>query len=349
MFSSLPLGYNHHIFTTPHFINSMIHASQFRMTTCEYTCEEREIFEKTFESFAGCNIFTKFHYACTGSLAVEQAVKAAMIYSEKENPIIEKKSKSFHGITSFGNLLTGRTPATTFRFEGLPGEGVWPQFNTIEDLGKILKENSNVAGVIMEPIQSTNGDIYYDQKFFDGLRDLTTKYKVPLIFDEIQTGFGTTGKTWYFQYLGIVPDIVVFGKKSQVCGFMTTAKFGKIFETPAKMCITWDGDLADMIRSTYVIKAIKDEDLITNAENIGYLIANKLDDFKIKTRHKGLMIAFDLESKEKRDKFYLRLKKCGMLCNPTGERSIRLRPHLATTVSEATLGVKLIHEVYASL
>jgi len=350
MFSSLPLGYNHPVFHSYEFMESINHVAQVRMTNCEYTCDEREEFEKKFEAFAGMNHFTRFHYACTGALAVEHAVKAAIMYRNQKriskNPVVASHSKSFHGITSVGNFLTGRSEIVGPRFEDLIPDYGWPKFDTLEDLKRILETNENVCGILMEPVQSTNGDLYYDKEYFIGLRKLADEYDVPLIFDEIQTGFGTTGKVWYYQHIGVTPDILVFGKKSQVCGFMTTKKHSIIFLDPKRMCITWDGDLVDMVRCTHVMKAIEESKLLWNAENIGTLIKSELKKNGINARGIGLLIAFDLPSRSARDRFYKLLKNSGMLCNPTGERSIRLRPNLATTAPEATLGSKFISDIY---
>ena len=82
----------------------------------------------------------------------------------------------------------------------------------------------------MEPIQCTFGDYYFPKAFFTGVRELATKHDIPLIFDEIQVGFGGTGKLWYFEHLPIVPDILVFGKKTQLSGIAVQEKFSKIFE-----------------------------------------------------------------------------------------------------------------------
>lgn len=352
MFSSLPLGYNHPIFKDYDFMESISHVAQLRMTACEYTCAERETFEKKFKEFAGLKgHYTKFHYASTGALAVEHAIKAAIFYGNtkriRTTPVVVSHSKSFHGITSVGNFVTGRSDVVGPRLNDMISDYGWPKFDTLDDLRKIMTADENVCGILMEPIQSTNGDIYYSKEFFQGLRDIADEFDVPLIFDEIQTGFCATGKVWYFEHIDVTPDIVVFGKKSQVCGFMCTDKHSQIFAMPSMLCITWDGDLIDMVRSTYVMKAIQGSNLLWNADNIGSFIKNELIKHGIENvRGIGMLIAFDLPSTDARNKFVKLLKASGILCNPTGHRSIRLRPNLATNMSEATLGVKFIGEIY---
>lgn len=340
MYSSLPLGYNHPIFDKQ-FISEISKVSQLRMTCCEYTSDEREEFESMFEKFSNVGIFKNFHYTCTGALAIEMAIKAAFSYKKIKRPVIISQHNSFHGITSFGNMVTGRTNIVGPRLEGFPGD-VWPKFETIDDLKWILKNHTNIAGILIEPIQSTNGDIHYSNEFFDEIRSIANQFDVPLIFDEIQTGFCSTGKKWYFQHLNIQPDILAFGKKSQVCGIMTTEKYSEFFKTPSKMCITWDGDLIDMIRSKYIMKAIEQDYLINNANKMGESLLNGLNKMGLNARGKGLLIAFDFENRIIRDNFYNKLYDAGMLCNPTGEKSIRLRPNLNVSEDEINAALNII-------
>ena len=81
---------------------------------------------------------------------------------------------------------------------------------------------------MVEPIQCTNGDLYFTDNFFSGLEDIASEHDIPLIFDEIQTGFCSTGKVWYYQNLPIIPDILIFGKKTQLSGIMVNKKFSSI-------------------------------------------------------------------------------------------------------------------------
>ena len=347
MFSSLPLGYNHQIFKDGRFARDVAKVSEMRMTLCEYTTNERERFEFKFNEFATLDgIFNYSHFACTGALAIEHACKMAMQYSfpdgSVKNPVIVSQANSFHGITSYGNFLTDRTPVVATRLKGFPSMD-WPRFEHLHELEEILKDVNDVAGIIIEPVQSTNGDLYYHADYFKEIRRLATINNVPLIFDEIQTGFGTTGKLWCFEHTEVVPDIVVFGKKSQVCGVMSTSKLSSFFARPSRMCITWDGDLIDMVRSTYVMEAIERFSLVDNAKNMGEKLRSGLIDLgMLNVRGLGLLVAFDLRSTNERDTFYKRLKEKGMLCNPTGEKSIRLRPNLAVTSEEIDAAIEII-------
>ena len=260
MFSSIPLGYNHPTFSSKSFVDEMTKVSKFKIVNCEFATDEYDRFYKKFMDFVSCDgQFVGAHFCSTGALAVECAVKAAMYHSKKTKIVSVKNN--FHGIMSYGNVVTTRFFPVTTRLGGFPGEGVWPHFESSDELRSLLSLDDSIAGVMVEPIQSTFGDNYLNHNFLREVRDICDEFKVPLIFDEIQTGFGTTGKVWFFEHLDIVPDIVVFGKKAQVCGIMAKEEFAGIFKTKI-LYTTWDSDLVDMVRSTYIIDTIKKDGLM---------------------------------------------------------------------------------------
>jgi L-lysine 6-transaminase len=342
MYSSLPLGYNHPIFDEQ-FHNAIREWSSIRITNCEHTCEEREYFEKKFMEFAAGDHFTGYHFACTGALAIEHAVKAAFEYSGTEGAKAISQVNSFHGITSYGNMLTSRIGGTSKRLEKFPFKSDWPKFETPEDLILSIEKDPLIKAIVVEPIQCTNGDIYYTNDFFTRVRDIANTKNIPLIFDEIQTGFCTTGNIWYHQTIGIIPDILVFGKKTQVSGIMFSDKIRSKISDPSKFCVTWDGDLVDMIRCSYVIKAIEQNGLLENAKKMGALLHSLLIEVGMSNvRSAGLLVAFDMVSLDERNLFVLKAKENGLLVNPTGERSIRLRPNLAITEDEILSAVEII-------
>ena len=343
MYSSLPLGYNHEIFKRPDFLESINKWAGVRITNCEYTSEEREVFENDFMNFTSLGIFSNPHFACTGALAVEHGIKMAFEYSNKKNPKVISHNKSFHGITSYGNIVTGRTGPSYKRLNGFPGDNTWPKFNDIDDLESSIKKDPNIAAILFEPIQCTNGDIYYSIDFFRELRSIANKYDIPLIYDEIQTGFCTTGKTWYFENTGYKPDILIFGKKSQVSGAMSIKKISDKIIDPSRYCVTWDGDINDMIRSTYIIKAIKENDLKGNAIKQGYKLHTELEKMGMNNvRSCGLLIAFDFENTDQRNSFIFRAKDNGLLVNSAGDTSIRIRPNLAVNNNEVNEALEII-------
>ena len=295
MYSSLPLGYNHKTFDNKDFKKDVERASKLKIVNCEILSDEFEKFYDSFKDFTSLGLYENYHFACTGGLANEAAVKTAMWHKgpQSDGKIIALVN-SFHGINSVGNFLTSRFLPVSERLGNIFKNHYHQHLHasSVEGAIKLLKVDK-VQGVMIEPIQSTFGDNYLDKKELKRLHKECKKRDIPLIFDEIQTGFCATGKTWYFEHLEMHPDIVVFGKKSQVSGIMVKKSHSKVFEMPKKLSVTFDGDLLDMIRCHYIIKAIEEENLRDNATKMGDLLASGLSEINgvENIRSKGLLIA----------------------------------------------------------
>lgn len=349
MYSSLPIGYNHSIFDES-FNNEIKSISKLKTVNCEVLSDEYESFYKSFKEFTFRKNYDNYAFTCTGALANEAAIKTAMWHKGPSNKgyIISIKN-SFHGINSVGNLITTRFQGVDIRQGKLPGIGVWPQVNSIQQaikhINSFWNNTSHIHGVIIEPIQSTYGDNYLLKEDLLELRTLCTNKNIPLIFDEVQTGFGVTGKVWYCDHLGIEPDIITFGKKSQVSGIIVKNTHNTIFQVPKRLSVTFDGDLIDMVRCKYIIKSIQNDNLLNNAKKMGNFLFKKLKEIsQLKNvRHIGLLLAFDFDTKIQRDNFIKKLYKNGMICNPTGDLSVRLRPNLAIKKEEIKNALNLIN------
>ena len=347
MYSSLPLGYNHKIFNRD-FKTKISDIAKLKIVNCEVLSDEFEEFYNDFKRFTKGEFY---HFTCTGALAVEAAVKTAMWYKNPEpNGYILSLKNSFHGINSIGNILTTRFPGVDIRQGNIPGSGVWPSVNTIPEAIEHIKnsqsvfsnrffmtsKDSNLKGIIVEPIQATYGDNYLSIKHLKELRKVCTEYDIPLIFDEVQTGFGSSGKVWYSEYINVKPDITIFGKKSQVSGIMVNDSHSKVFELPKRLSVTFDGDLIDMVRCQYIIKALQNDKLLESIPERSSFFVNALKSFDLfdNVRATGFLFCLDLKDRYTRDRLVKNMYSNGMICNPTGEKSIRMRPNLATTMEE---------------
>ena len=217
------------------------------------------------------------------------------------------------------------------------------------DLEEVYVElqKGRITCILVEPIQCSAGDLYYDRIFFVGLRELGKLFNVPVIHDEVQVGFGSTGHIWHYEHIGIEPDIVVFGKKTQLSGIMVKEKFGKIFEKEncTKLEVTWDADVLDMIRCKYIIQAYKKYDILDNViEQSDRLLTGLAEIEQIQNlRNCGLIIGFDLTNQLKRDTLVKKLYNNGLICNRTGEKSIRLRPNLSLNPDEVDLALEIFN------
>ena len=344
MYASLPLGYNHKIFHTDEFKKEILEASTFKINNCEFVSNETINFDKEFFEFANDGCFKNFHYTCTGALAVEAAIKTCIHRTNYRRPNIVSFRNSFHGINSLGSFVTDHFWPANKKLSGLPQDFSTKLNCDLHEVEECLK-NSFVTCVLVEPIQCSAGDIHHEKEFFQGLRLLCDRHDVPLIFDEIQVGFGGTGKLWYYQHLDILPDIVVFGKKTQLSGIMVNHSCSGIFSKDqiTRLEVTWDGDVLDMIRCKHIIKAFREEGIIDSVAKKGQFLVSNLS--KIKELHNvrgaGLIVAFDMKDRNTRDNLIKKMYENQLICNKTADKSIRLRPNLAITNSEieSALGI----------
>ncbi len=370
-YASLVIGYNNKIFDTKKFQSEIKNIVKQKIVNNEILSSETKEFNKTFQKFTNSNNYYKnYHYCCTGALAVESAIKAAIDYKKVKNPFIVSFKGSFHGINGYGGILSDRIGQVNNRLKGFPGN-YWSKFDspifkyknnkavfdltllnkTTSNLDTYIKQNNNVSGIIIEPIQCTNGDRYYPNQFFENISQITKKYDVPLIFDEVQTGFCVTGKKWYFEHTNIKPDIVIFGKKTQTSGIMVNKKLSRIFKNPIRLEVTWDGDVVDMIRCKHIINLLIKENVLNNVNKMSIKFYNGLKEIKniYNIRNSGLLFAIDVKDKSKQTIFTNKLFKMGMLCNPTGNNTIRFRPNLLVNTKEIEHALNIISSVSKSI
>lgn len=342
MYSSLPLGYNHKSFKKKRFINDIIKYSSLKVTNCEYDTNVKKKFEQVFLKFAGLGKYDFVHFASTGAIAVELAIKAAIDISEKNNGTVVYFKKSFHGILGYSNFLTDRVGPVENRLSGFINYENWIGVNDVSELKNLIENTENISCVIIEPIRCTQGDLYYNKDELKKIFELCKKNKIITVSDEIQSGFGSTGKIWFTDTMS---DIIVFGKKSQVSGFLTTSKLGNKLN-PLRYCVTWDGDIIDMIRSTHIIKTICKDKLLDNVKKNGYFFKKELKKISglYNVRGEGFIIAFDFNDVNQRNIFYTNCLNNKLLVNLTGDKSIRLRPPLNFTkkdIKDSILKIKL--------
>ena len=135
-----------------------------------------------------------------------------------------------------------------------------------------MNENpDDIAALIIEPIQGEGGDNHFRKEFFHTLRRLCDEYDMMFILDEVQTGVGLTGKMWAYQHFDFEPDILAFGKKTQVCGIMVSNRVDEVkdnvFKVSSRLNSTWGGNLVDMVRCQKYLEVIKEENLVKNCRN----------------------------------------------------------------------------------
>ena len=354
-FASQPLGWKHSALIQAQ--KEMGVVGRVKMANSDMYSEDYAQFVEKFSEITPD--FKHYFFIDGGALGVENALKAAFDWKAKKlgyssavdinNLDIFHLKNAFHGRTGYTLSLTNTTPEKTAlfpRFKWTTTEPSW------EDIEKRI--HSEVAAIIIEPIQGEGGDNHFPPVFFKNLRRIADENDCLLIFDEVQTGMGLTGKMWAYEHFGIVPDMICFGKKTQVCGFCSTGRIDEVednvFNTSGRINSTWGGNIVDMVRFRYIIDAIQKEDLVKNAQDIGRILLWALRKFPAldNVRGRGLMIAFDLDSPEQRDKMMALLQE-NMLVLKSGEKSIRLRPSLTFSADDVDLAISYISEAIHKL
>ena len=365
-FASMPLGWNH-----PKLKERMEDINKYvihKIANSDYYSVPLAKFVETFAGIAPD--FKYFFFVEGGSLGVENAVKAAFDWKAKKLSLTENcvndlnvihLEQAFHGRGGYTLSLTNTVPNKTalfpkfnwtriknpkIKFPFVDSEAVEDEEFSLCQAEEALKSNL-VAAIILETIQGEGGDNHFTSRYFAALRALADKYEALLILDEVQTGVGLTGKMWAYEHYGIIPDMISFGKKTQVCGFASTIRIDEVpnnvFKESSRINSTWGGNIIDMIRFTHIANIIQEENLVDQASIVGDYFLKQLQTLPRIThcRGKGLMLAFDLETPEARNDVLNKMSK-KMTVLPCGERSIRLRPHLIFSTTDVDEAIDVI-------
>jgi L-lysine 6-transaminase len=214
----------------------------------------------------------------------------------------------------------------------------------------------DIACFVMEPIQGEGGDHHFRPEFLQGMQALCREFDALFVVDEVQTGCGLTGTVWAYQQLGVQPDVVAFGKKTQVCGIMAGGRVDEVpdnvFAVGSRINSTWGGNLTDMVRVRRILEVIEDEGLVARAALAGEQLRLLLRELAERhaavsgVRGRGLMCAFSLPDGATRDRVLTRLRKDErVLLLGCGTRSIRFRPALTVSIADLEAGIAALDRV----
>lgn len=383
MVASMSVGYNH-----PYLIKNkdrLMNAAMNKPTNSDIYSSEMAEFVDTMGRLAQPDYLPYAFYIEGGGLAVENALKAAFDWKVRKN-LANGKSEGGSKILHFKECFHGRTGYTLSltdspdkrKTEYFP-KFDWPRIHNpklsfpltdtvindvkreetkaIEEIKSAIKQfPDEIAGLIIEPIQGEGGDNHFRESFFRQLRKLADEHEFLLIYDEVQTGVGLTGKMWAHQHYGkdCRPDIISFGKKTQVCGMFAGPRLdevdGHVFKESSRINSTWGGNLVDMVRFTLYLEIIEQENLIDQVMENGAYLRQRLESLQANhnaivsnARNRGLFGAFDLPSTNERDKMLGLIAEEGALMLGCGYKSIRFRPHLNISKSEIDQGLAMIN------
>jgi len=390
MFASLSVGYNH-----PYVLEQSERlkvAAINKPTNSDVYSLELAEFMETFKRVAQPSYLPHTFFIEGGTLAVENALKVAFDWKRRKNLAKGSSAKgekvihfkeSFHGRSGYTMSLTDSpdkrktmyfpkfdwprvtNPKITFPLEKNLDQVVALENQAFTEIKDAISSNpDNIASIIIEPIQGEGGDNHFRCEFFQELRNIANENDIMLIYDEVQTGIGVTGRMWAHQHFSAhgcsdcccgedssaKPDIIAFGKKTQVCGIAVSNRVEEVenhvFAESSRLNSTWGGNLVDMVRLTIYLELIEKENLVEKAEKTGDYLLNRLyalqeqyPNLVSNARGRGLYCAFDLPSGDKRDKLAELLLEEGSILLGSGHQSIRFRPHLNVKTEDIDFGI----------
>jgi len=366
-FGSMPVGFNHPYFNDPDVQRDLLRAAKVKVANSDVYSKAYAEFVETFARVVSLPPLDRYLFIEGGALAVENCLKAAMDWKVLKNMAAGRGERgtqilhfrhAFHGRTGYTMSLTNTDARKTDLFAKFD----WPRVSTpylnfslpesdrerdvIEREKKseqeirafIHKRKIDICAIIIEPIQGEGGDNHFRGEWLKKLREICDENEIILIFDEVQCGMGATGRNWCCQHFDVLPDVMAFGKKAQVCGVMAGPRFDEVednaFRLPSRLNSTWGGNFTDMVRSTQFLRIIEKENLVENAGKVGAYFLDQLRELQtifgfIKAvRGRGMFFAFDLPDAKTREEMWKGLFDLGVLTLRSGERSIRFRPAL---------------------
>ncbi|MBK8552215.1 MAG: L-lysine 6-transaminase [Ignavibacteria bacterium] len=386
--ASNPLGMNHPKINNEEFIKEIGAVAVNKPSLSDIYTEIQAEFVETFFKIAVPSYFKYSFFIEGGAMAVENALKAAFDWKVRKNFAKGYKEEKGHQVIHFKQAFHGRSGYTMSLTNTDPTKVLlYPKFNwprvdnpkmifplneenlkLIEQAEKnsidqikdaIMKNKDDIASIILEPIQGEGGDNQFRKEFFLQLRQICDENEIMLIFDEVQTGIALTGKWWAHQHY-VQPDLISFGKKTQVCGVLSTGRIDEIeenvFRKPSRINSTWGGNMVDMKRFKKILEIIEEEKLVSNCEVLGVYLQSKLKDIGAKypdkisnVRGLGLFCAFDCKDSEMRNNVSSKALENDLIILGCGEKSIRFRPPVNVSKEEITKGVEILDKVINSL
>ncbi|MEJ7729696.1 MAG: L-lysine 6-transaminase [Polyangiaceae bacterium] len=375
-FASNPLGINHPKLMDEATKHRLLEASINKVSNPDcYTAFFAE-FVDVLGRTAGAPELPHYFFIDGGGLAVENAMKTAFDWKVRKNMAAGRGQlgtrilhfeHAFHGRTGYTLSVTNtdpvktdyfpkfdwpRVPAPALRFPldaaatAEVGEAEARSLAAIE--AAFDRHPHDIAAILIEPIQAEGGDNHFRPELFRALRKIADEREAMLIFDEVQTGLGITGKWWAWQHHGVAPDAMCFAKKMHVGGIMVGRRVEEVadhvFAKPSRINSTFGANLVDMVRCTRVLEVIVEDNLLDNvtargAELLAGLqgLAQRHPQTLSNPRGQGVMCAIDVRDRATRSAILERCYEAKMIVLPCGTRSIRFRPTL-------TVGADLVAE-----
>jgi len=384
-FASAPIGFNHPRMLEPQVMAKLARVGLMKPSNSDFYSVEMAEFVETFEKLAMPADLPHLFMISGGTLGVENALKTAFDWKVRLNFArgyrAERGTKvlhfeqAFHGRSGYTLSLTNTAdarktqyfpkfdwpravnPKISFPLEGANLELVLKTEKlAVAQMERAFRDHpDDIAAIIIEPIQGEGGDNHFRPEFFRELRRMADENEAMLIFDEVQTGVGLTGTMWAYEHFGVIPDILCFGKKMQVCGMLASRRVDavpdNVFVESSRINSTWGGSLVDMVRATEYLKIIHQEHLVENAAAKGrrfleglLVLQREFPNMVQNARGRGLMCAFDLPEAMVRNRLLEATFERELIIVPTGPTGVRFRPSLAFTDQELDEGLNRLRD-----
>ena len=302
----------------------------------------------------------------SGAEANEAAIKlirkfGSKISHNKESIILAAES-SFHGRTFAALSATGQSKYHQ-GFEPLLSGFKFFKYNDFQSVKNIFEEckksNQHIAGILIEPIQGEGGVIPGDKKFFQQLREICDQENSLLIFDEVQSGVGRTGKMWGYENLEIEPDGFTLAKGlggGHAIGALLVGKKANLF-TPGDHASTFGGNPFACTAALTILNEIKRKNLLHNVlmrsiqieeglDNISKEYSNKI------AGHRGIGLLQGIVLREEvidAQKITISAFEKGLLVVPAGKNVVRIVPPLIISKNEINIILKKLTLIFRDL
>jgi ornithine--oxo-acid transaminase len=294
----------------------------------------------------------------------ETALKLTRKWAYKVKGIGPNRAKTVYASGNFWGrtmaaISSSTDPSSTQDYGPfLPGALIIP-YNDLAALERVLTEDADIAGFMVEPIQGEAGVVVPTEGYLKGVRDLCTKYNVLFIADEVQTGIGRTGRRLACDWEGVKPDILVLGKALSGGTMPVSAVFANdeimLTIAPGEHGSTYGGNPLASAVTMAALKVVQDENLAENAEAMGKIFRTQMEELSkscelIETvRGKGLLNAIvinDTEESSTANELCYRMMEQGLLCKPTHGNKIRFAPPLVIDEAQMHDACDIIREVF---
>jgi L-lysine 6-transaminase len=386
-FASNPLGMNHpRMAADEAFIRRLGKVAINKPSNSDVYTEEMAHFMDTFSRVGIPDYLNKSFFISGGALAVENAMKVAFDwkvrknfekgYREEKGHKVLHFERAFHGRSGYTMSVTNTDPNKVKYFPKFD----WPrvispamkfpaskehiaEVEALETMaGKQMRRyfeqhKDDIACILIETIQGEGGDRHFRKEFHQQLRNLADEYEALLIYDEVQTGIGMTGKFWAHEHF-VKPDIIAFGKKAQVCGILAGPRIDEVednvFKVSSRINSTWGGNLVDMVRFERILSVIEEENLVQNAAEVGAYLLEQLEamaekhEYMTNPRGMGLFCSIDLPDRHSRDAVIKECVKNGLMILSCGTNTVRFRPPLTIERAQIDEGLEILEKSYKS-